>query len=260
MLNTGKTLYKNHLGETFEFGDDTGVYIGESELFNYKRSYESSSATPYQTISVKPKAMSVNVLFNGDVPKNRSKFFEVVDVDAEAGIPGTLRFGEYYMNGVFVESSNSAWQYGYGEMIRKMTFLSDNPIWQRDIVKVFDADDTRAAIINESYRPSPMTIEVFGSSQTTTASVTIGGNVYEVNKAVPEGSVLVIDGIAKTATLIDSSGNETNVLDYRVGSQVKGSGEYLFEELPSGYNQITSRTHGRLRITVHEQRLEVKFK
>jgi hypothetical protein len=260
MLDFGKALYTNHLGHTFEFGAETGAFLGNlAELFSYERVFE-DSASAYQTIAVKPRAIPVTVSFNGDVPKSRSKFFEVIDLDAEAGQPGTLRVGDYKMEGIFVASASSSFEYGYGEMYREMTFLSDNPIWRRDVVKIFEADQTRAAIINESYRSSPVTIEVFGSAQTNTASVTIGGTIYEVNQSVPEGSTLVIDGLEKTAMLYDSEGNATNVLDKRVGEQVKGSGYYLFEEVPSGHNVITSRTHGRIRVTLHEQRLEVKFK
>lgn len=259
MLEKGKTLYTNHLGQTFEFGEETGAFIGESELFNYERSY-SSSANAYQSLSVEPRAIPVYVLFNGDVPKSRSRFFDVVDADAEAGVAGWLRVGDYKMEGMFVASENLAFEYGYGEMMRKMTFLSDNPVWRRDMVKVFEASQTRAAIINESYRSAPVTIEVFGSPSTNTASVSIGDNVYEVDVAVPNGARLVIDGLEKTCTLIAADGTETNVLDKRAGKQVKGSGYYLFEEVASGHNVITSRTHSRLRITIHEQRLEVRFR
>ena len=260
MLDFGRVLYTNHLGQVFRFGEEAGTFLGGLEsLFSYARSY-SADASAYQSIAVAPRAIPVTVVFNGDVPKSRSRFFEVVDRDADARTPGALQVGDYRIKGIFVSSDNSSFEYGYGEMARSMVFLSDNPIWTRDVVKVFEADQTRAAIINESYRPSPVTIEMFGSAQTTTASVTIGDSTYEIGVAVPAGSILTIDGLAKTAILRDSAGNETNVLDDRVGEQVKGSGYYLFEEVASGYNAITSRTHGRLRITLHEQRLEVKFK
>lgn len=255
MIDLGKTLYINHLGDKFEFGKDTGAFIDGSELFSYERSYE-AAVNAYQTLSVKPKAANVIVMFDGTVKDSRRKFFEVVDVDAEAGVAGTIQYGEYKMRGMFVGSSNSSFAYGSGEMIRKMTFLTEKPIWQRDIVKLFTEDLTRAALINKSYRSSPVTIEAFGP--VSSVLVSIGDNTYEIDESVPTGSKLVIDGLSKTAKIIAGDGTEINVLDSRVGPQVKGSGYYIFEEVPSGYNTVVWNPKCLLRITVHEQRLEVR--
>ena len=256
MLSLGRISYTNHLGDRFDFGESTGAYIDETDLFDYRRGYQAAVGA-FKSLSFDARAYSVAIAFDGSVDGSRTKFFEVVDPDAETGEPGTLKVGDWEISGIFVASENKAFMYGEGEMLRKMTFLVERPVWQRNTVKLFKAEQTRAAIINESHRASPITIEVFGPA--TTVNVSIGALTYEVNAPVPDGGRLVIDGLAKTARVVDSNGRETNVLDKRVGEQVKGSGYYLFEPIPSGYGDVTWHPKNDLRVTVHEQRMEVRL-
>lgn len=255
MPSIGRIRYTNHLGETIEFSDDTGVLLGDSELFSYERKY-SESENVYQSLEVKPRAFATSILFTGDVENARSRFYEVVDIDALAQVPGTLKIGDCYMEGMFINSSNSHFE-AKGEMIREMSFLAQKPIWRRDMVKLFDTNETKPAIINESFKSAPVTIELWGAADS--ATVAIGENTYQVYHEIPEGGRLVINGFNKTATVIAADGTETNVLDDRQGLQVKGSGYYLFEEIPKGWSEVTWNPHNKLRITIHETRMEVKL-
>lgn len=255
MPSIGRIRFTNHLGDSIEFSDETGVLLGDSELFSYERKY-SSTENVYESLTVEPRSIPVNILFTGDVPNARSKFYEVVDLDALEKKPGTLKIGDCYMEGIFIDSSNRNFE-AKGEMIRKMQFLSQKPVWRRDMVKLFDVSETKPAIINESYKSAPATIELWGAAED--ATISIGGFTYQVYHEIPEGGKLVIDGFKKTAKVIDADGNETNVLDDRQGLQVKGSGYYLFEEVPRGHNEVTWNPHNKLRITIHETRMEVKL-
>ena len=140
MPSIGRIRFTNHLGDSIEFSDETGVLLGDSELFSYERKY--------------------------------------------------------------------------------------------------------------SYKSAPATIELWGAAED--ATISIGGFTYQVYHEIPEGGKLVIDGFKKTAKVIDADGNETNVLDDRQGLQVKGSGYYLFEEVPRGHNEVTWNPHNKLRINIHE--------
>lgn len=255
MPSIGRIRFTNHLGDTIEFSDETGVLLGDSELFSYERKY-SSSEIVYESLEVPPRSIPVDILFTGDVPNARSRFYEVVDMDALEKKPGTLKIGDCYMEGIFIDSSNRNFE-GKGEMIREMQFLAQKPIWRRDMVKLFDVSETKPAIINESFKSAPVTIELWGAAED--ATIAIGDNTYQVYHAIPEGGRLVIDGFNKTATVIAADGTETNVLDDRQGLQVKGSSYYLFEEIPRGHSEVTWNPHNKLRITIHETRMEVKL-
>ena len=37
MLSLGRISYTNHLGDRFDFGESTGAYIDETDLFDYRR-------------------------------------------------------------------------------------------------------------------------------------------------------------------------------------------------------------------------------
>lgn len=239
-----KMRYVNHLGDVFEFGDKTGAYLSDyDELLCYEHPR-------------KPKSANVTVLFDGTVPESRGRFFQITDIDALAEKEGELWIGDSYIKGYFSKVSNTP-HYGKGELTKDLVFKVKNPIWTRSVTKLYTKSQTKALIINEGFFDAPVTIEAFGAADG--VSVSIGEQNYDVAQDIPEGSRLVIDGLAKTIELIGPDGDVENVLSKREGKQVRGSGYYVFESIPPGVFELTWRHGTKIRITIHEQTSELRW-
>ena len=254
MLNVDDVSYTNHLGKTFSFGSETGVVLGATELFDY--SWDFNAAKSVYSTSRKARKVPVQVIFLGTVPKSRDSFYETVDVDAIEAASGTLTVDGWSLRGLFTASSRTEYRSDEGFMVRDMTFVAESDMWVRSITTSFDASQTRAAIVNEGFIPSPVTIEALGPLADG-FGVAIGECNYQVDDlSVPEGSRLVINGLDKTIAVVDSDGNAQNALGHRSGRQVKGSGYYSFEHIAPGYNEVTWHPTCGMYITVHELRSE----
>lgn len=68
--------------------------------------------------------------------------------------------------------------------------------------------------------------------------VIVGANRYQVNVTVPDGSRLVVDGMAKRITMIARDGAETDCFGSGVRSTGEGGGAYVFEKLKPGEQQV----------------------
>ena len=68
--------------------------------------------------------------------------------------------------------------------------------------------------------------------------VVIGGNRYQVNCGVPAGAYLTIDGREKTIILTLEDGTTVNVFGDGVRGSGLGSGEYVFEPIKPGAQNV----------------------
>lgn len=255
MLDTGKVSYENHLGNVIEFGDETGIHLGDTELFDYTWNY-STALNSITSVSRGITEIPVKVVFDGNVPESRNRFFEAVEVDAINGVCGKLFVGGWWRRGMFVSCSRTEYYYADGVMIRDMKFVAEDGMWTHDITKFFSDGETRAAIVNEGFTASPVTIVALGPFDS--LSVSIGDNNYDIAQSAEEGDRLIVDGLGKTITLHKKDGTEVNALSKREGRQVEGSGYYVFERMPPGYNEVTWRPKCDMYVTVHEQRSETR--
>lgn len=239
-----KMRYVNHRGDVFEFGENAGAYLCDfEELLCYEH-------------PIKPKDVNLTVAFDGTVPESRGRFFQIVEVDSLAGKDGELWFGDYFIKGRVI-GGDTTLHYGAGEMTKVVKFSMQKPIWTRSVTKLYKRTQTKALIINEGFFESPVMIEAFGAADG--FSVSIGENNYDVAQSIPDGSRLVVDGLAKTVELVGSDGSVRNALSKREGKQVKDSGHYVFQKIPPGVSELTWRHSQRIRITIFEQASEPRW-
>ena len=204
-----KMRYVNHRGDVFTFGEKAGAYLCEfDELLCYEH-------------PIKPKDVNLTVVFDGTVPESRGWFFQIVEVDSLAEKDGELWFDDYFINGRVI-SGDTTLHYGAGEMSKAIKFSMQRPIWTRSVTKQYERTQTKALIINELFFESPVMIEAFGEADG--FSVSIGDSNYDVAQDIPEGSRLVVNGLAKTIELVGADGCVQNALSKREGEQIKDSG------------------------------------
>ena len=112
--------------------------------------------------------------------------------------------------------------------------------YEYDYPHDYGADVNERAVV-EVAQPALVRITVFGQCED--PWVSIAGNKYGVNVSVPEGARLVIDPTLKGSMNHDAVvvkgiyGDVTDAYPMRMRG-AKGSGSYIFEEVPAGVNEI----------------------
>lgn len=88
----------------------------------------------------------------------------------------------------------------------------------------------------------------------------IGANLYQVNATIAQGGYLVIDSRKKKIYEIQRLGNRVEHIRNRLRG-AKGAGQYIFEEILSGYNDVMwDNTFGFDLYLIHESPLPPFFK
>ena len=91
-------------------------------------------------------------------------------------------------------------------------------------------------------------------------SIRIGSNLYQVNATIAQGGYLVIDSRNKEIYEIQRLGNRVDHIRNRLRGS-KGSGQYIFEEISEGYNDVAwDNTFGFDLYLIHESPLPPFFK
>ena len=89
--------------------------------------------------------------------------------------------------------------------------------------------------------------------------IIIGRNVYAVDLTLKEGEVLTIDARDKSITLKKADGSEENVFYKRVGTQILGSGSYVFQPIPAGSNVVSWSNKYVFDLTIFDERTEPRW-
>lgn len=85
--------------------------------------------------------------------------------------------------------------------------------------------------------------------------VIIAGNRYQVNDSISDGWQIVINTRDKTVQKISNTGIVSNIFDLGVRGDGEGSGEYIFERIPSGDWAVSWSSSQNLQIVVYEERV-----
>lgn len=99
------------------------------------------------------------------------------------------------------------------------------------------------AVSQEIHNPSltamPWICHIYGPA--TSPYFRIAGNLYQVNCEIPQGAYLTIDARAgsKSVILTDLVGGRTDMFAKARRGRGLGGGEYLFQPIPAGNNEIT---------------------
>lgn len=270
--------YVNHLGETVSMDDD-GIYPQAGTLADWSIKYRSLNGRT-TGFYFSPVELTLSLSIVAETEERglllRDRMHEVMRRDVDAGKPGTLHVGEWYVKCFCIKSGKTAWN-RIGSIAKyKLTLLVDDPRWTREHNCVFRstaeygdglnyphgyphnyAAQASIGLIEGISYASAAVITVYGPAET--PMVTIGGNRYQIDVTVPIGGILVIDGLAKTIKMKSEYGMETNVFHLRRGSQKKGSGTYVFEPVPAGASLVTWDGSFGFDVVLHEKSSEWRW-
>lgn len=190
-------------------------------------------------------------------PAQADAMRRVFDADVANGKPGTLvAEGEWRQRALFVETDPSYAMAGYVGM--RLTLLLLDGAWSKLEVVQFTATedgeptgldyphdyphDYAISISSNSVdtgllSPSPVFLRIYGPA--VSPYVVVGSNRYQLNVTVPSGGYVVVDGQAKTITLVAQDGTRTNAFASGERGSGAGGGSYIFEEVPAGYSTVS---------------------
>lgn len=94
-------------------------------------------------------------------------------------------------------------------------------------------------LTNNSNIPAPFKMIIYGPC--IDPYVVIGGNRYEIKANVPAGARIEIDSHAfpRTISLVSEMGDRTDLFDRAMRGDGEGSGEYIFEPIRPGRNDVS---------------------
>ena len=182
---------------------------------------------------------------------------EAADADMIAKTPGTfIAQGEWKQRGYITASEPQSIHFGYLQT-RLNAVLLDGAWWRLQGVSLlpdssvssdgldypydFDYDysppTSGGTVDTGKLYPSMPRLVFYGAVNN--PQVTIAGNKYQVNVNVPAGARVEIDGREKTVKLIASDGTTTDQFANALRGSGEGSGEYIFQPIPSGDHAVT---------------------
>lgn len=269
--------YTNARGEVFVFGDETRVYLDESDLFGYEYSFSSQGSTIRATRNMEKK--DIKLLFLNDTdPTQINRFLDVVDHDVQVLKPGTLELDGYTRRCLFIADDPEDYMWKPGLMRRDMKLVMIDSYWTCitsytfppgeddvtggnnypfDYPHNYSAPAPAQSVINANTSPSDFVLRIYGPISD--PSVTIGGNTYKVACDVESGGYLTINSQDKTVINRSSIGVETKA--FHAGSiGTKGSGFYLFEKIVPGPNLVNKPRGNLVALDLIEARSEPRRK
>lgn len=265
--------YTNSKNQVIKLGQDSGVWLDENDLFSYEWEYVTAQRR-LVAVSRDVTEIPVKLLFlNGESDEIIAHFLEVMDYDMRMKSPGTLSVNGFERRGVFFQTSTEDYMHKRGLMYRDMRFLALDQDWSRRNVFTFDVSvgsvDTQlfyphdyphdyggspapSSFENPSAFPSEFLLRIYGP--VTNPYVIINGNLYAVNCTVVSGGFLVIDSTDRSSIYnYNAQGVAQNVFDLATaGSQ--GSGEYIYELIQPGTNQVSKSNNFKIDIEVLDSR------
>lgn len=271
--------YVNHKGKSIDLNSG-GIYVSSGELSDWSIAYSSTNGR-LSSFRVEQGSIPLSLIVGGRTDAKgmakRNELYETVAIDVEAERPGRLYVGEWYITGYIVESRKDRYWYTGAAAEYEMEFVSARPLWTREhdysfrsmsregVCLVYPhgypydyaAPSSVGVLDSPSVLPSPVTITVFGPASN--PRVTIGGNRYEVAAEVPDGGLLIIDGLDRKITIRTEYGIEKNAFHLRVGKQKIGCGTFAFEPVPPGRSTVSWDGSFGFNAKVFERRYERRW-
>lgn len=96
---------------------------------------------------------------------------------------------------------------------------------------------TQRTISNNTERASAFIMTIYGP--VSSPQITIGDNVYELSGSIPSGGYARISSIDRTIMLVDADGDVANIFDWGVRGSGRGGGNYIFERIAPGDQEVS---------------------
>lgn len=267
--------YTNSKNQVIKLGRDTGIWLDENDLFSYEWKPITANGK-LVAVSKDDHEKQVKLLFlNGMDDTMVNHVVEVFDYDVRMKSPGTLKVNGFERRGIIYGSTSEEYMYKPGVMYKETKFMALDDDWSRRNTFTFDVSvgsiDTQlfyphdyphdyggspapSSFENPSPFPSEFLLRIYGP--VTNPYVIINGNLYAVNCTVVSGGFLVIDSTNRNAICnYNAQGVAQNVFDYATAG-AQGSGEYIYELIQPGVNQVSKSNNFKIDIEVLDSRSE----
>lgn len=280
--------YTNSKGVSIEFGGHSPFWVDGDTFRSYEYSYnESNGKISNFYMGLKTYGFDVSIESNGvsEAVELTEQLRKLSNYDIKAETPGTIKIGEYqtegYIIGLDYSSEGDDDFYGF-ETGLSVQVAIENPIWYTEELvrfkpQVISPDSSEGLnypfnypynygarrnvyrrFYNDEVLSCPFRILIYGRA--VDPYVRIGANLYQVNATIAQGGYLVIDSRKRKIYEIQRLGNRVEHIRNRLRG-AKGSGQYIFEEILSGYNDVMwDNTFGFDLYLIHESPLPPFFK
>lgn len=234
--------------------DGPATYIGTGEGLRGRSLSYTLGFRGISGVSRDARECSVKATFTDFAECDRAR--RVFDADAESASPGELVYAGQWSTKALVVASTPTLVAPSHVQCDVSVVLVDG-IWRRPSKASFFASSASGDVSLDypydyphdyassgrqgqidacAWARSPARITFYGPCQD--PYVNIGGNRYMVEATVPDGAILVLDGLDHTIELVGEDGSEANAFDSGVRGSGAGSGEYCFERLSPGVNPV----------------------
>ena len=246
--------YTNCVGETVEMRIDGTWHYGDTDLHDYEWGYDTVNDR-VAGFRREPRDFTIEVMMAGGSVDERNRATDVFERDVAEMTPGTLRVGGSELRCWVTSSSKSSWWFSEGIMGATLSVHADDPVWTREAAfefkKVAGTGDSTgldypfdypfdysssgvsSQIASPFPAPSACRITVYGPA--VSPYVIIAGNRYQVDATVPDGGLLVVDGLARTITVSNADGQKMNAFS----AGVREDGANVFAKVPAGTHPVS---------------------
>lgn len=280
--------YINSKGVSIDFGGHSPYWVDADTFRSYEYSYAESNGKisnfyiPLKTFSFNASIESSGV---SEAVELTEQLRKISNYDIKSENPGIIKIGEYqtegYITGLDYSSEGDDDFYGY-ETGLSIQISVENPIWYKEELVRFKPQvlspssseglnypfnypfnygarrNVYRRFYNDEILSCPFRLLIYGRA--VDPYIRIGSNLYQVNATIAQGGYLVIDSLKKEIYEIQRLGNRVNQIRNRLRG-ARGSGQYIFEEIPSGYNDVMwDNTFGFDLYLVHTSPLPPFFK
>lgn len=252
--------YINSQGKKIDFTKPPFLGLPNNALFDYQWTYVTQGQAVQKIVKFEKLMVEKTfpVVVSGDTEAeylgNLDKFLQATDVDIDKLKMGELHIGKYFLECYIFASTKNKRYLGTNKSKITLSIISERGNWQSselfsyvagenqeedtgtgfdypyDYMIDFNVGFDKNTIINESYMDTDFELTFYGPSLL--PEVTIGGNVYRVNKELENGDYLKINSKDKTVTLFKANSTQENVFAYR------DRDNYIFEKIHAGGNLV----------------------
>lgn len=273
-----RVTYKNHLGETFDFGEN-GAYINENDLHDYSWKVKTLGGRVSSfSRDTETRTLPVVILCTDEADgiAKRNRLFEVVEKDVLALERGRIIVNGFYMPCFITKSTKAQYSKTDKKMVVSLEVTTDNPFWIRESTYSYTGTGISAYALEPEYLDYPhdfpfdfgvsgenelidtgsfasanFKIIIYGSCVSPT--LYIAGHEYSVDCEVGDGEYLTIDSAKKKIYLTQQDGTIVN----KFADRNKES--YIFERIPAGSNPVTWDGTFGFDVTIIDERSESKW-
>lgn len=268
--------YINSQNKSFDF---IGSNILPVSGYFHQRKLITSKDNDVATVEISDCTYTIILNLKGSLDERKTmldSICDIIEVDTNSNIPGTLFYGDYYIKCYIISSNTSiasintrsSLELGIycpkQEWIKEKQYImpafNQSRSTTKDVKKypytysyIYSANKGIIDIVNESLSDNDFILRFYG--ECSNPYIKIGDILYQVNTTLAAGEYLEIDSYHNTITGYDKYGNTRNLFYYRD----KESRSDFFVKIPSGLTQASWSGNFNAELIVFDKRGEPRW-